>query len=156
LVHLGCQPGEQVEVGQDLFLEVRFLDFYRDFPTIVQAGEMNLRERGGGGGGFLKGSEQVGKLAAQLIDEDGFEFVEGQGLHFILQLAQLQHQRMGEQVRPHAEQLAGLDEGGPQLFRGKPDTFEERSRRGGFGDEARPDRLRQLDLVEQIGEPVPG
>jgi hypothetical protein len=132
------------------------LDFHRDFPTIVQAGEMNLRERGGGGGGFLEGSEQVGKLAAQLIDQDGFQFVEGQGLHFILQLAQLQHQRMGEQIRPHAEQLAGFDEGRTQFFRGEPDPLKERSRGSGFGNEARPDRLRQLDLIEQIGESVPG
>ena len=163
---VGPQPGDvvmdargkesdEVEVGFDHFLQIGPLDLHRNLPAIgLEPGKIDLGERGGSDRRLVELAEDLGGIAFQLFEDDRPQFGEGPGLDGVLQFLQLEHQRRGHQVGPHAEQLAELHERRPEFLGGEPDALKDAAMLPGRGHETLPPGARGFDLLDDLGEAV--
>ncbi len=151
-VELAGEEAEKGEIGLDDARQAGALDLDRDLAAVVELGEIDLGEGGGGGGFFVELGEHVRDRASEGFLEDGPHLGEGEGGDVAAQLAQLDDERGRQGVGPHAEQLAGLDEGGAELLERLADADVGGAALGGARDEALPETRRQFDLVEQLAE----
>ena len=118
------QPLNEIQIGDDGFGDVGPLDFDCDHRIgFMEPGTMDLSERSSGDRSLVKRSEDVLGVAVQFFDENFANIFEINGRNGVLQFAQFEDKRLGNQVRPHTQQLTKLHPSGTELFGREADAF---------------------------------
>ena len=108
--------GERVEVVDDLLADAGPLDLDRDRAAVAQRRAVHLAERCGRERSGVELGEGLRDPDAQFLGDDSFDLREGERLDVVLQARERVDVGDGEQVRARREELAELDERGPELL----------------------------------------
>ncbi len=106
----------QPEIAADGPLDAGPQHLDHDLGPVLQASGVDLRDGGGGERDGVERVEDVVDRAAPGLLDDGARLGPVEGRHLILELGQLDGQVVRQQIAPGREDLAELDEDGPQLF----------------------------------------
>ena len=149
------EEGDQIEVGLDDLLQLRALELYGDGAVIVlQTRKIDLGQRRRGDRSLIEFGEDIGGIAFQLLEQNRAHLGEGQGLHGILQLAQLEDEGRRHQVGPHAQKLARFHKRRSQLLGRQTNALDRAAALFGCGHKALPPAAGSPDLFNEIGEAV--
>ncbi len=156
VVELRDEERDQVEISVDHLAEVGPLQLHRDEAAVAaQAGAIDLCEGGGGDGGLVELGEDGVEILAEFLDKDRAHFCEGERFDVVLKFSELEDERLGNDIGPHAEELAGLDEGRPELLGGEAETFPDAAL-ARLRNEALEKPRRRIDLLNDFGKAVLG
>ena len=107
---------ERLEIFHHPLADLRTLDFHRDRAAVAQRGAMHLAQRRRGHRLVFEILKGFRKADAELFADDFFDFGEAERLDLILQPGERVEVSRREQLHARREELADLDEGGPELL----------------------------------------
>ena len=106
---------QQREVGLDLARRARALHLDRDAVAVREHGAVHLADRGGRHRRLLELEEEPLDRLVELLLDRLLRQLERERADVVLEAAQLGDDVRRQDVRPHREQLAELDERRPEL-----------------------------------------
>ncbi len=157
-------PGQQhggvrqdLDIGLDDPAHPGTKDLHRHLAPVLEDRRVHLSERGGGEGIAIDGGDDLLDRPPELALDDPAHLREGNDRPFVLEVAQLGDDGGWKQIRPRAEDLPQLDEGGPQPGQREPEparprqvgVFPGRPAPAAYGEQSR-----EPELVEDIPESV--
>ena len=119
------QVGDDVEepdVPADDLVDPRAQDLDHHLAAVLEAGGVDLGDRGRRQGGFVESVEDRRHRATQGLLDEGACLGPGEGRDPVLELGQLDREVVREQVAAGGEDLAELDEDGPEVLQGAADA----------------------------------
>ena len=156
------QVHQDGQVRLDQLLDSRALDLEGQLLPLAGHGAVDLGDGSAGQGLRIEAGKTTAPFRPQLPDQHRLQALEVQGGRPVLQLLQLRGDLVGQKVGAQAQELAELDEGGPQLLEqqaqaGSGAQAPEAPRRGPGQPAMGQQRLAQLrEAVEhQAGEDLP-
>ncbi|MNS82026.1 hypothetical protein D3C72_1157600 [compost metagenome] len=114
----GGQPDQDLEVALEDRVDARPLHLDGHVRAVGQGGEVHLRDAGRGQRSGVEADEGRLERAAQGRLHHRAHLGEGQRRHVALQRVERRTERLGHEIRPDAEDLAGFDEGRAELDEG--------------------------------------
>ena len=107
---------EQAEITEDLLLRLGPLDLDDDVAAVVERRTVHLPDRSCGERLRIDRGEDVFPRDAQLLLHDAHDLRFRQRFDAVLQLLELGHELLGQQIGPSRKDLAELRERRPELL----------------------------------------
>ena len=140
---------EEPEVGLDLLRRAGPLHLDGDDVPVREHRAVHLADRGGGDRLGVELDEEALDRLAQVLLDHALDLLVRERAHVVLEAAQLGDDVRREDVRPHREQLAELDEGRAELVEQLAEVLAALRRRAVDDPRAVPSTSR-----EEVGQPV--